>query len=71
VLGDGSLRWVDGPPGALFFERDGAGSRLVCAVNLGADAVPLPEYDEVLLASAPLDPDGRLPSDTAVWLRLG
>ena len=24
---------VDGPPGALFFERDDAGSRLVCAVN--------------------------------------
>jgi alpha-glucosidase len=31
--------------------------------------VLLPAYDEVLLASAPLDAGGRLPSDTAVWLR--
>jgi alpha-glucosidase len=69
ALGDGALRWLDSPPDALFFEREEAGSRLVCAVNLGADAAPLPPYDEVLLASAPLDEDGRLPTDTAVWLR--
>jgi alpha-glucosidase len=69
ALGDGSLRWLDGPQDALFFERADGESRLVCAVNLGSDPVPLPSYDEVLLASGPLDRDGRLPSDTAVWLR--
>ena len=72
ALGDGALRWLDSPPEALFFEREDAGSRLVCAVNLGAAAVPLPAYDEVLLASVDLEPgpDGRtlLPPDTAVWL---
>ncbi len=69
ALGDGALRWLDSPPDALVFEREDAGSRLVCAVNLGADAVPLPAYDEVLLASGPLAEDGSLPTDTAVWLR--
>jgi alpha-glucosidase len=39
---------------------------LRCVVNLGEDPVPLPEGD-VLLASG-LVTDGRLPTDTAVWL---
>jgi glycosidase len=38
------------PARRLFFEREDAGSRLVCAVNLGADAVPLPRTHEVLLS---------------------
>ena len=41
-------------------------------VNLGAGPAELPPHTEVLLASGPLEDEGRaLPSDTAVWLRLG
>jgi alpha-glucosidase len=42
---------------------------VVCVVNLSADPVDLPAHEEVLLASADLE-DGRLGSDTAVWLGL-
>lgn len=38
-------------------------------VNLAADAAELPGHTAVLLASGPLDEAGRLPQDTAVWLR--
>jgi alpha-glucosidase len=71
ALGDGALRWLDSGPDVLVFERPGDGSRFVCAVNFGAEAAPLPPYDEVLLSSGPLDEAGRLPTDTSVWLRLG
>ena len=51
------------------FENTGsesAGSTLVVA-NLGAEPVALPEGTVVLLASGPLDADGRVPTDTTVW----
>jgi alpha-glucosidase len=38
-------------------------------VNLSAGPVSLPGGAEVRLASGPLD-GGRLPADTAVWLRI-
>jgi alpha-glucosidase len=50
----------------LSFRR---GVDFACAVNFGADPVPLPADAEVVLGSAPIA-DGALPSDTAVWLRL-
>lgn len=61
----GPLRWLDVGPSVLAFSR---GADLVCVVNLGADAVDLPPHAELLLTSAPLDPDGRLPHDAAAWL---
>jgi alpha-glucosidase len=67
-LGEGPIRWLDAPPDTLVFER---APGLVCAVNLGAEAAPLPPYDEVLLSSGPLGANGDLPPDTAVWLRSG
>ena len=64
------LEWVDSAPATLSFLRRAAdGTVLGCVVNLGSEPVDLPAYDEVLLASQPLDGD-RLPSDAAVWLRL-
>ena len=64
------LEWVDSAPAALSFRRRAAdGTVLGCVVNLGSEPVDLPAYDEVLLASQPLDGD-RLPGDAAVWLRL-
>ena len=73
AFGDGALRWLESPPDVLLFERtggEGSDAPVVCAVNIGADAVPLPAYDEVLLTSAPLTSDGELPADTSVWLRV-
>ena len=65
ALGDGSLRWIEVPAGALAFERDPG---FVCIVNLSGDAVTLPDGAELLISSGPLTDDGRLPRDTSAWL---
>ncbi|GAB1510841.1 glycoside hydrolase family 13 protein [Actinophytocola sp. KF-1] len=64
ALGDGDLSWLDAPADVLVFRRDPG---LLCAVNLGGTPWPLPEHDEVLLASGPVHDDTLAP-DTAVWL---
>ena len=61
------LRWLPSDPEVLAYRR---GADFACVINFGADATALPEYDEVLLSSGPLTDDGRLPSDTAAWLRM-
>ncbi|MGW2913061.1 glycoside hydrolase family 13 protein [Streptomyces asoensis] len=66
ALGDGVLEWLPAPSGVLAFRRTPG---LVCVVNLAAVPAVLPEHDQLLLASGPLDSAGRLPRDTAVWLR--
>jgi alpha-glucosidase len=65
-LGDGSLRWLEGPDGVLAFAR---GERFVCVLNLSPGAVELPPHESVLLASTPLV-EGPLASDSAAWLAL-
>ncbi|MFD9319386.1 glycoside hydrolase family 13 protein [Streptomyces sp. NPDC060053] len=65
-LGDGPLEWLPAPAGVLAFRR---APGLVCVVNLAAAPAALPEHEHVLLASGPLDAAGRLPGDTAIWLR--
>ncbi|HTJ67341.1 MAG TPA: glycoside hydrolase family 13 protein [Actinospica sp.] len=60
------LRWLPSEPEVLAYRR---GEDFACVLNFGPDAAPLPPHEEILLASGPLA-DGRLPSDTAVWLRL-
>ncbi|MEV8224795.1 glycoside hydrolase family 13 protein [Streptomyces sp. NPDC079167] len=66
-FGDGPLSWLPAPEGVLSFARpDG----LVCVVNLSTGAVGLPAHHARLLSSGPLDDEGRLPQDTAVWLRV-
>ncbi|HKT00539.1 MAG TPA: glycoside hydrolase family 13 protein [Rugosimonospora sp.] len=69
-LGDGTLRWLDTPPGVLAFTRDGD---FTCVVNLSGAAVPLPPHREVILASGPEASEpvsaGSLAADAAVWLR--
>ncbi|MFI9122073.1 alpha-amylase family glycosyl hydrolase [Streptomyces bikiniensis] len=67
-FGDGPLTWLPAPDGVLAFTRPGG---LTCVVNLAPEPVRLPAHDTVLLTSGPLDEDGRLPGDTAVWLRSG
>jgi alpha-glucosidase len=63
-LGDGPMSWLDAPPDVLAFAR----GDLTCVVNLGVEPVELPPHSDLLLTSGPLT-DGRLPTDTAVWLR--
>ncbi|WP_290863051.1 alpha-amylase family glycosyl hydrolase [Hamadaea sp.] len=66
-LGDGPMSWLDiDAADVLAFARPGG---FACVVNLSGGPVELPAYEEILLASAPLD-GGRLPVDTAVWLRI-
>ncbi|WP_256103961.1 glycoside hydrolase family 13 protein [Streptomyces sp. ODS05-4] len=66
ALGDGPLTWLPAPEGVLAFRRS---PDLLCLVNLGPGPAPLPPHTAALLASGPLDEDGALPADTAVWLR--
>jgi alpha-glucosidase len=58
-----TLEWLDTADEALMFRTEGG---LVCALNVDAAPVELPD-GEVLLASGPLV-DGKLPPDAAVWL---
>ena len=60
-----AMAWVDMGEEVLAFDREG----VRCVVNFGAEPVESPEGAEVLLASGEVV-DGRLPRDTAVWLRL-
>ena len=70
-----TVDWLPSPEGSLSFRRLAAdGSSVVCVVACTDAAVPLPAYDEVLVASADLErgPDGAalLPGDAAVWLQV-
>ncbi|MGW3625303.1 glycoside hydrolase family 13 protein [Streptomyces sp. NPDC000880] len=65
-FGDGPLGWLPSAQGVLAFTRtDG----LICVVNLAGEPAELPGHTSVLLTSGPLDDEGRLPQDTAAWLR--
>lgn len=66
ALGDGALRWLDAPAGALSLARDPG---FACIVNLSApDPVALPRGAEVLISSGPLSGHDRVPAGTAVWV---
>jgi len=69
-LGRGtSLDWVEDRCGeqSLGLRR---GDVLVL-VNFDGDPLKVPSGAEVLLTSGPLDAEGRVPTDTTVWLRTG
>lgn len=62
-VGD-AIDWLPTGRDALIFQR--RGSRLICALNAGQRALPLPAGD-LLLSSAPLR-NGQLPPNAAAWL---
>ncbi|WP_030439760.1 glycoside hydrolase family 13 protein [Actinoplanes subtropicus] len=62
-LGSGTIAWQQAPDHALAFRN---GDVLVLT-NFGAAPVDLPAGATVLLASEPLDADGRVPTDVTVW----
>jgi alpha-glucosidase len=64
-LGYGPMAWLPSDPDVLAFTR---GDSFACVVNMSARPVELPPHEEIALSSGPLDA-GRLPTDTAVWLR--
>ncbi|MEU4421350.1 glycoside hydrolase family 13 protein [Actinoplanes sp. NPDC024001] len=58
--------WLDAGKDVLAYSR---GDDFACVLNLSGAPIPLPEHENCLLASGPLDGD-LIPQDTAVWLRL-
>lgn len=66
ALGEGSLRWMETPDNVLGFTREPG---FACVINMSDTACALPEHNDVLIASCPLEGD-RLPADAAVWLAL-
>ncbi|HEY5895055.1 MAG TPA: DUF3459 domain-containing protein [Chthoniobacterales bacterium] len=66
ALGDGKLQWVDtGIKDVLAFDN----GDLRILINFGTQATVLPEGGQVLLSSEPLPDAGKLPGNTAVWLK--
>jgi alpha-glucosidase len=66
-LGIGELAWTSEPGDEVLTVSNG---EVLVVANLGATAAALPADAELLLASGPLAPDGSLPTDTTVWLRV-
>jgi alpha-glucosidase len=62
-FGGSAIEWLECPGAGLVFR---VSSGLVCALNTGRRAMPLPD-GELLLSSGPLV-GGKLPRNTAVWL---
>ncbi|RZU77798.1 alpha-glucosidase [Micromonospora kangleipakensis] len=63
-LARGPLEWLSSGDEVLAFRNRG----LTVLTNFGPAAVPAPT-GEVLQSSAPLDDDGRVPTDVTVWVR--
>ena len=68
ALRSGTFSWLESPSGSLVFAREASRETIVCAVNLDADAVMLPEGELLLASERGLD--GKLPRGTSAWVRL-
>jgi alpha-glucosidase len=66
-LGRGDLTWWPDAGDDLVAFTNGA---LLVLANLGPEPVPLPDGAQVLLSSAPLTPDGAVPTDVTVWAQV-
>ena len=68
ALRSGSFTWLESPSGSLVFAREARGETIVCAVNVDAEDVPLPEGEGLLGSKG--DGRGALPPSTSAWVRL-
>ncbi|MBW3081309.1 glycoside hydrolase family 13 protein [Bifidobacterium saguinibicoloris] len=73
ATGDTStVEWLDdegsGDEVIAYARPTADGRTLVCVTNFGTEPVPLPDDAALLLTSAPLTDDDRLPADAAAWL---
>jgi len=66
LQGAETLEWVADGEGVLHFARPGGWH---CVTNVSSDEPVVLPSGEVLLTSAPLADDGRLPRDTTAWVR--
>ncbi len=66
-LGAGDcVEWLRAPQGVLAFRR----GDFVCVANTGGEAVTIPAYGEILVASGVVrvgEDEAKLPADTTVW----
>jgi alpha-glucosidase len=78
-LGDGPVRWLDGPDGVLMFAREPG---FVCAVNAGSGPVELDVDGDLILASGAVGPCSQgprsarggvwvIPGEVAAWWSTG
>ncbi|MEE4463081.1 DUF3459 domain-containing protein, partial [Azotobacter chroococcum] len=65
ALGNGQLQWADAGKDVLAFDN----GDLRVLINMGAQAAALPAGSQVLLSSEALPEAGKLPGNTAVWLK--
>lgn len=70
-LGAGdAVEWLKSPTGVLTFRR----GDFVCAANTTSEAVTIPAYGRILLASGEVtiaEDEAKLPGDTTVWWTTG
>ena len=70
-LGAGDcVEWLKAPQGVLAFRR----GEFVCVANTSGEAVTIPAYGEVLVASGEVtvvEEEAKLPADTTVWWTTG
>jgi alpha-glucosidase len=65
ALGNGQLHGLDADKDVLAFDN----GDLRVLINMGTQATALPVDRTVLLSSEPLEEPGKLPGNTAVWLK--
>ncbi len=69
ALGAGDMTWLDVDDGVLAFSRS---PDVLCVVNVVDEPVEVPKrlarYDQIMLASTPMEGTALIPGITAVWL---
>lgn len=64
TLGTGTFEWLTHPGGRVVAFQC---NDIIVMINMSGHVIPLPP-GELLLSSGPIDQDGELPADTAVWM---
>ncbi len=70
AFADPGLHWLPSADNVLIVERSAGGASLRCYVNVSEEPIALPD-GEIVVASAQVGADRRLPADAAAWVRPG